>query len=90
MIPNRNKTLVGLPRMCPEQQAQPQPEPEQPFELRARMVRLPEPPPRVITQVRLRVQPPSPPTPASGPLREFCVAAAVTFALGAAMIGWML
>ena len=51
MIPNRNKTLVGLPRICPELDQ------HDPFELR-RIVRLPLPPPapRVITQVRLRAR----------------------------------
>jgi hypothetical protein len=55
MTPNINKTLVGLPRLDELD--------NEPFELRARMVRLPEPPPRSVTHVRLRVQPP--PAPAS-------------------------
>lgn len=93
------KTIVGLPRVCTESQ---QPDDHEPFPLRSRRVPLCErdmrglcgrqdvhipPARRVITQVRLRV--PAPST-APGALKEFCVAAAIVFALGSAMIGWLL
>jgi hypothetical protein len=81
VIPNRNKTLVGLPRLSPE------PDQHEPFELRARMVQLPAPEaPRAITQVRLRAQPA--PSPASG-LEPLNPAHCVTAILVMAITGWI-
>jgi hypothetical protein len=61
MTPNRCKTLIGLP--CVRELD------AEPFELRARMVQLPAPTPRVITQVRLRTRPAPAPAPGLEPLK---------------------
>lgn len=83
MIPNRNKTLVGLPRLFPELAATAPVDDHEPFELRARMVRLPDPArrkPFVSTHTRLKH--PAPERRASEGLKEFAVSAAVVFLLG--------
>lgn len=79
MIPNRNKTLTGLPVMRELDHA--------PFALRARMVRLPCPAPRVTTHTRLRLPQPEPRSTWLGGLKEFALSASVVFALGCVLIG---
>jgi hypothetical protein len=77
MTPNRCKTIVGLP--CARELD------HEPFELRARMVRLPAPPrPLVSTHTRLRH--PAPERRARRGLQEFSVSAAVVFMLGCALL----
>lgn len=81
MTPNRCKTLVGLP--CPRELD------HEPFELRARMVRLPVPRPNplVSTHTRLRLPQPAPKAASLAPFKEFAVSAAVAFLLGCVLVG---
>lgn len=91
MTPNRHKTLVGLPRLFPELAATTPVDDHDPFELSARMVPLPAQArrkPLVSTHTRLKH--PAPERRVSEGLKEFAVTAAVVFALGCALIGWLL